>query len=69
MTCKCIDKVNEKLAQRNTRLALTITLNQSLSAYPSIATEQIETGRGKPKAIGMIPSYCPFCGASYQREG
>ncbi len=69
MSCECIETVNEKLAARNTRLTMTITLTQGLDAYPTIATEQVKTGIGMPKAIGMIPSYCPFCGGKYEREG
>ncbi|RWE55180.1 MAG: hypothetical protein EOS24_23790 [Mesorhizobium sp.] len=69
MACECIETVNQKLSPRNTRLALTITFAApGLNAFPSIGTEQIEKGRGRPKAIGMIPSFCPFCGTKYERE-
>lgn len=69
MACGCIEKVNEKLASRNTRLKLTITFGEQLNAFPAIGTEQIETGRGMAKAIGMTPSFCPFCGMAYAPEG
>lgn len=69
MACDCITMINEKLVSRNTRLALTITLTKDLDAYPTIATEQIDKGRGRPKAVSMIPSFCPFCGVKYEREG
>ena len=68
MTCDCIKSIDEKLAPRNTRLALTITLTKNLDAFPTIATEQIDKGRGRPKAVSMIPSFCPFCGVKYERE-
>ena len=69
MGCNCITDIDEKLKPRNTRLALTITLTKDLDAFPTIATEQIDKARGKPKAVSMIPSYCPFCGVKYEREG
>ncbi|SMH42233.1 hypothetical protein [Mesorhizobium australicum] len=69
MKCECIKAVNEKLAARNTRLALTITLTQQLDDFPTIATEQIDKGRGKLKAVSMIPTFCPFCGVKCREEG
>lgn len=69
MTCNCMTDVDDKLVSRNTRLVRTITLTQELQAFPTIATEQIDKARGKPKAVSMIPSYCPFCGVKYVREG
>ena len=69
MTCGCIDIVNEKLAERNTRLMLPITFSRLNDPNEPprlmIVTEQIETGRGKSKAIGMFATYCPFCGDAY----
>jgi hypothetical protein len=69
MACDCMEVVDERLAHRNTILTRTITLTQNMEEFPTIATEQIDKRRGKPKAIGMIPSYCPFCGVKYEREG
>lgn len=57
MACDCIKIVDEKLRPRNTRLVVTITLGAELNSFPSIRTEQIEKGRGRPKAIGMVPSF------------
>lgn len=67
MACTCIQIVNEKLASRNTRLVSTINLGD-WAEYPLIRTEQVETGRGKAKALAMHPSFCPFCGAKYRAE-
>ncbi|MHC1549427.1 hypothetical protein [Phyllobacterium sp. K27] len=53
---------------RNTKLSLTITFGSTLDAFPSIGTEQIEKGRGKQKAVAMLPSFCPFCGEKYEKE-
>lgn len=60
MTCNCIDIVNEKLATRNTRLVQAMCFDGT--APLMIETEQIEKGRGKAKACGMFPTFCPFCG-------
>ncbi|MDE3791729.1 hypothetical protein I7G86_13910 [Sinorhizobium meliloti] len=67
MTCTCIETVNEKLAARNTRLTLPIVFGRKPGEPERlmIVTEQIETGRGKAKALGMFASHCPFCGVAY----
>tara|TARA_R110002074_G_C12558458_1_gene667654 strand:+ start:40135 stop:40308 length:174 start_codon:yes stop_codon:yes gene_type:complete len=54
------------LASRNTRLSQAITFGDGIGERLMIATEQIEKGRGKQKACGMFPSYCPFCGEKYK---
>lgn len=71
MTCDCIPVVDKKLAERNTKLLQPITFS-SLSdpTEPTrlmVVTEQVETGRGKQKAVGMFATYCPFCGVPYVR--
>jgi hypothetical protein len=65
--CECIAVMDKALAERNTKLALTFTFGGGLSTYPTIQTEQVEKGRGKKKAIGVIPSFCCFCGEKYER--
>lgn len=60
--CECIAEVDAKLAERNTRIMLPIMMTGSQTPRPMIETIQIETGRGKTKAVGMFASYCPFCG-------
>lgn len=74
--CNCIDTVNEKLKDRNTRLTIPMRLWFKGDPEPPpglfITTEQIETGRGKPKAVLMVASHCPFCGERYvapEKEG
>lgn len=63
--CSCIEKVDEMLAERNTRIMLPIMLGADQTTRPMIVTDQIERGRGKKKAAGMFASYCPFCGEKY----
>jgi hypothetical protein len=70
MSCDCIDVVNAKLAERNTRLLLPITLSQLANPDEPqrllVETEQVERGRGKKKACSMFATFCPFCGVAYQ---
>ncbi|MDB5707831.1 MAG: hypothetical protein JWN66_4947 [Sphingomonas bacterium] len=68
MACNCIETVDAKLAERNTRIMLPIMLGADQTARTMIVTDQIETGRGKQKAVGMFASYCPFCGIGYASD-
>lgn len=69
MTCNCIDTVDAMLAERNTRIMLPIMLGSDQTPRPMIKTEQIETGRGKKKAVGMFATFCPFCGIKINEDG
>ncbi len=70
MTCDCIKIVNVKLAERNTGLNIPLVLG----AQPGepvrllVETYQLEKGHGKPKAVSMFASCCPFCGVRYEPE-
>jgi hypothetical protein len=64
MTCDCIATVNAELAERNTRIMLPIIFGDDQAQRPMIETEQIETGRGKAKAVGLFATFCPFCGVA-----
>lgn len=63
--CNCIETVDAMLAERNTRITLPIMLGEDQTPRPMIVTEQIQTGRGKRKAVGMFATFCPFCGVKY----
>jgi len=68
MACDCADKVDAKLATCNTRLTRAMVFNKTgRENNPDfmLQTEQIETGVGKPKAVAMFISHCPFCGTAY----
>lgn len=69
MTCNCIETVNAKLASYNTRILLPIMLGSDQTERVMIRTEQIETGRGKKKEVGMFASFCPLCGIKYEYQG
>lgn len=66
MTCGCINTVDAMLAERNTRIMLPIMLGRDQTPRVMIVTEQVESGRGKKKAVGMFATFCPFCGDRYE---
>lgn len=69
MTCDCMEKANEALREHNTRIEMTFTIGgNKLSTRWPISTVQIEKGRGKAKAMGLIASFCPLCGESLQEK-
>jgi hypothetical protein len=65
MACNCIEVVDQKLKERNTRLQATIIFSDPMRHTVSLGTEQLEKGRGKAKAVAMLPTFCPFCGVRY----
>ncbi len=67
MACECVEVVNEKLASRNTRLVQAMMFVEVKHDCLMLETEQIEKGRGKPKAVSMFLTYCPFCGLKYEK--
>lgn len=64
--CECVTEVNAKLETRNTRLSQAMVMGGTKGDALMLQTEQIETGRGKTKAVSMFLSYCPFCGEKYE---
>jgi hypothetical protein len=68
MTCKCVGTINEKLLTRNTRLTQAMMLGPCDHDGLMLETEQVETGRGKAKAVAMFLTYCPFCGVKYKAD-
>jgi hypothetical protein len=64
-----MQKANEALASHNTRIEMMFTLGgSSLTSRWPISTVQIEKGRGKAKAMGLVASFCPLCGTSLSVE-
>ncbi len=63
-SCNCVEKVDAKLAEFNTKLCRSLALDFSTgeaSTHISIATEKIDTKkRGPAKTVWV--TYCPFCG-------
>jgi len=67
--CNCADEVDAKLSERNTRLTRAIVFSdRGNNPNLMLRTEQIETGRGKKKAVAMFISHCPFCGEKYSEQ-
>ncbi|MDK4730520.1 hypothetical protein [Rhizobium phaseoli] len=65
MACTCVETVNAKLKERNTRLEQAMMFGECNHDRLMLRTEQVETGRGKPKAVAMFLTFCPFCGVKY----
>ncbi|MBV8971212.1 MAG: hypothetical protein JO290_02855 [Sphingomonadaceae bacterium] len=62
MACDCIALLDAKLVEHNTRIKLPLIITPDLPVLPMIETEQVESGMGKKRAIGLFATYCPFCG-------
>lgn len=57
----CIQEINERLREHNTRLAVAIDLSGKGRELVQLATEKIDTKVRKRPPL-MFASYCPFCG-------
>lgn len=66
--CDCIKKVDEKLAERNTRLTQAIVCGNHSAPTIMLQTEIMEKKRGA-RATTVLLSYCPFCGEKYPEGG
>lgn len=65
MACDCYEKANKALGEHNTRIKSFFFISGSRVGMPwPIETTQVEKGRGKPKAMGLLASFCPMCGVS-----
>lgn len=70
MTCTCANEVDAKLKTRNTILERAILFGAERPGNPNLIlrTVQVERGRGKPKAVAMLLTFCPFCGVKYEAD-
>lgn len=63
--CGCINRVNEHLAEFNTKIELPLWTNSG-RLVPFVQTIKVDDKkRGKPKS--MFASFCPFCGEEYRK--
>lgn len=69
MSCDCIEKIDAKLAEHNSKLELGFTFGTEDHpgyAFPALRTDKINK-RSRDK-MGAIPTYCPFCGNKYRDD-
>jgi hypothetical protein len=67
MACECITLMDEKLAERNTRLLTTIVFGKPQGYLAvTLASEKIAP-RNRDK-VTALPTFCPFCGVRYVPE-
>ena len=61
--CDCMKQVNERLAERNAKLATTfqVTHDMGIKMRLLVATEKIDKAKRKPVPV-VTASFCPFCG-------
>lgn len=68
-SCNCIADFNKRLEEHNTRIVEgLIRIDNEWLTRPTVGSEQIETGRGKKKAVSVVPTFCPFCGTPYETQ-
>lgn len=68
VVCDCIKAIDAKLSEHNTRIMLPIVFGSDRTVRVMIVTDQIQTGRGKKRAVGLFATYCPFCGTPYEPQ-
>lgn len=71
MACKCIETVNSKLAERNTKLTESIVLREgSMDLTLLIETEILDRSKKKrgDRPLLCQPTFCPFCGTAYVED-
>ena len=69
MACNCINEMNDRMVEHNTRLCVTFGFPRDGSpsyTRPALMTEKINT-RNRNRVLA-IPSFCPFCGGKYEKE-
>ena len=64
--CNCIDLVNQKLQDKNTKLGFTFPLFGGPTRVDLVTVKLDPQVRIKP--VTMLPTYCPFCGQPYEKE-
>lgn len=67
MSCDCLKTMNDRLAERNTKLPETLVFSKPSYLTVTLTTELVAKKRGA-RAVGVIPTFCPFCGTRYQPE-
>jgi hypothetical protein len=67
--CDCITLTEEALVREDSNTKLGVSILISRSTGQSRTVVEIATYKRDPKKrekpLGMIPTYCPFCGEKY----
>lgn len=69
MNCDCVQQINEKLAERNMELDVTLLLSNGGGVTLSMSThwkDASKKARGQ-KPTTLIVNFCPFCGTSAEK--
>jgi hypothetical protein len=67
VTCSCIEEMDAKLIEHNSRLVPVISFRQGQSwLQAGIRTEKINTRNRNH--VGAYATFCPFCGVRYLEE-
>ena len=69
--CDCIERHNPSLVRElQARLVLMTSLNGSRPPSVAIPTEWVANAKPKrgQRSPLLIASFCPFCGAAYERD-
>ncbi len=64
--CNCIDIVNEKLKEKNTKIGITFSLFGGPIRVGLLTVKLDRKARQKP--VTMLPTFFPFCGERYEKE-
>ena len=70
MNCDCIEKMDERLKEKNLRLCGYAFTFPDFKAVPTMNTEWIDPSKApkgqKNKPTNIFASYCPFCGKAIE---
>lgn len=63
MSHDCIARINEQLAEHNSRISVAFSISEPARDLIKISTTKVdEKKRSKP--INLFATFCPFCGES-----
>ena len=69
--CQCLERIDEKLVNRNAKIAVGFTagFDDGPTRKMGLAPPMIELEKADKKKRGALPilmaTYCPFCGVKY----
>lgn len=69
--CDCVQKINEKLAGSNARLAMGlgwIEGQNKMIGRLLVQTEKLDRNKRGAKVPHVIASFCPFCGSEVKDD-